>query len=107
MSSRRLAILRISEQLVLDFFRGMYHHEYLAFPRLDGLPADAKVDSVHSDWQSKSFAFTLQSESFPEVEDGCQLTVLRPMRVVEVRLKRESDTDGSDCPVYIVPKEQP
>ena len=74
MTDRRLQRYAIAENDILDWFANAAKGwpASVCLPMLE-LPADAKVLSVHHDWQCKRFDFTVASETFDEVPDGAMI----------------------------------
>lgn len=102
-NDRRLAIVRIPQSTVLDWFQVALDSDtrFIHIPVIAGLPDKCKVCSVHYDFMSRSFAFTVQHESFDEVQDGHEIPVVYPegfsnqYRCVEVK------TPEPECPVIV------
>ncbi len=87
-SSRRLGIVNVPESYVLEMFLSMGDKlpDYISLPQFD-LPEGTKVLSVHHEPWNRSFQFTVEHESFAEVEPGTLIPWLNPAmgeRVVRV-----------------------
>jgi hypothetical protein len=96
---RRVKLLRLDPQRVLDLFNANTA-EYLALPRLDGVPEGTEVLGVHADWEPHCISLLLYHPSWPEVRPGempprvnagCRLEMVRILR----------DADRPDLPAYV------
>lgn len=69
---RRVRLVRVPQQQVLDWFTNAVEGwpETVNLPVSMGLPKGAKVGSVHHDFMSRCFIFTVFHESFDAVPEG-------------------------------------
>lgn len=68
--SRRLKVLWLDLEYVVDVLSGMRQGRYLRFPVFPTLPDDVKyVDAAYS-WERNQLGVRLSSETWPEVADG-------------------------------------
>lgn len=72
MAERRLKTVRIPQSQVLEWFQCAVHGwpKSVALPIYTGLPDGCEVWSVHHDYMTRCFVFTVQHDSFDLVPDG-------------------------------------
>lgn len=69
--SRRRTIVQVPHSIVLAFLRGDWSDsEYIGLPRVEGLPATAKVVSVFEEAANDCFLMVVEDESFEETREG-------------------------------------
>lgn len=66
-NERRLADLIVSHEVLTHLFGRL---DGATTPRLEGLPADARIVAVHNDWARDVFVVRFRSAEFQEVYQG-------------------------------------
>lgn len=97
-TDHRLRLVYVPEREVLDLYANTAIHwsdrSQLLLPMFNGLPKDVSVLSVHHDFRSKCFHFTIHSATFSEVDDGAEIPIWEGMAAITyetVELRTEAD----------------
>jgi len=97
--SRRLQILSIDPGWIVEWWNEVNRVKRegdtttIVFPTRSGLPADAKVVSVQTDWFTRRINVMLSHDSFAEVADGeiPPIVQANEVRAVEINAKEQGN----------------
>lgn len=75
MRDNRVKLFLVTEDTMMDIIANEVSKsdKFVEIRRLEGLPHDAKVVSVHHDWNTRCWGIMLSHPSFPEVQVGTQV----------------------------------
>lgn len=98
---RRCMIYAISGNQIADLFNSRWHATRVSDVWVPGLPADATVVSVNTDWASHTIEVMFCSQVFQPVPEGCEVPRVAADRVECVVWRRE---DRGDEVAFVRPK---
>lgn len=68
--TRRVKILQVDPNFIVDLLNGIQQHEFVCLPVTDHTPEGTAVLSIRENWATRRMEFLITHDSFPEIPDG-------------------------------------